>query len=845
MMQQYLRIKAEYPDTLVFYRMGDFYELFYDDAKRAAELLDITLTARGQSAGEPIPMAGIPHHSADQYLAKLVKQRTAVAICEQIGDPRTAKGPVERKVVRVVTPGTLTEETLLDERRSNWLAAFFATVDGFGLAALELSSGRFTAKQVATLELLNAELERLDPAETLADETADSSLHELQRCYHAKPVPSWFFDFDRAYRLLVDAFGTHDLSAFGCDPYPLAVAAAGCLLQYAQDVHRGALPHISGIQIEHKDDHLLIDAASRRHLEIESNLSGDTRYSLIKLMDRCATTMGGRLLRSWFHGPVRDRTVLRYRHHAVATLLHGNHLKNIHQPLRRIGDLERVVSRIALQTARPNDLVKLNDALTQLPEMHGLVSGLDSPRLAALARDFVPLPELDTELHAALADQPAAQLRDGGVIRDGYDDELDELRVLRRDAGDYLVALESRELARSGIKTMRVKYNRVHGYYLEVPRSQSDRVPDDYIRRQTLKNAERYTTPELKQLEGRILGAKEKALERERWLYEQLLDRIGKHVEPLHRCARALSELDVLNNFAERAQSLDLTEPEFSDADAISIEAGRHPVVEATFDRAFIANDFALNAEQRTLLITGPNMGGKSTYMRQVALIVLLAHTGSYVPANSARIGQVDRIFTRIGAADDLATGRSTFMVEMTEMAYILRNATRHSLVLVDEIGRGTSTFDGLALAWACAQQLASRIECYTLFSTHYFELTSLAEQLPAAQNVHVDAVEHGSGIVFLYAVKAGAANRSYGLQVARLAGVPEAVISNAQHKLAELESHYHDAANGGDQLTLFTAPTPTVSQELETFLRDLDPDVTTPQQALQLLYKLKSLDSK
>ena len=840
MMQQYLRIKAEFPHMLLLYRMGDFYELFYDDARRAAELLDITLTARGASAGEPIPMAGVPYHAIEGYLARLVRLGESVAICEQIGDPATSKGPVERKVVRIITPGTVTDEALLEERRDNLICALGADKTGFGLATLDLTSGRFTLQELQGEEALQTELERLKPAELLLDETLPEGLPlpraSLQR------LPPWQFDSDSARALLNRQFGTRDLSGFGCEGLPLAIGAAGALLQYVQDTQRSALPHLRGLRVERHDEAVLLDAATRRNLELEQNLGGDHRHTLAGVLDRCTSAMGSRLLRRWIHRPLREQAILRARQQAIATLLEDARFESLRDQLRGIGDMERILSRIALRSARPRDLTQLRSALARLPDLQQSLGALDSPRLAQLAVAIASHPELHALLQQALIDEPPVLIRDGGVIADGYDTELDELRAIRENAGQYLLELEAREREQSGIATLKVSYNRVHGYYIEVTRSHSDKVPAHYIRRQTLKGAERYITPELKAFEDKALSAAERALAREKSLYEALLDRLAEALEPLQQSAAALAELDVLNNLAERADTLQLRQPELVDEDGLQIEGGRHLVVEQAMSTPFIANDLQLDEQRRMLIITGPNMGGKSTYMRQTALIVLLACIGSFVPANAARIGPIDRIFTRIGASDDLATGRSTFMVEMTETANILHNATAQSLVLMDEIGRGTSTFDGMSLAWACARQLATELRAYTLFATHYFELTSLPEILPGVANVHLDAVEHGEHIVFMHSVKDGPANQSYGLQVAQLAGVPREVVQQARSKLLELEQHSAaQTAPATQQADLFAPPAATASAAMR-LLEQLDPDRLSPREALEALYRLKSL---
>ncbi|HSH44154.1 MAG TPA: DNA mismatch repair protein MutS [Arenicellales bacterium] len=841
MMAQYLRLKAEHPDILLFYRMGDFYELFYEDAERAAGLLDITLTQRGKSAGEPIPMAGVPFHSVDQYLAKLVQQGESVAICEQIGDPATSKGPVERKVVRVVTPGTLTDESLLDERSDNLLLAMGRHGERWGIAAMELSSGAFFARTLNTLEDVGSELERLKPAEVLVPESESQALPRSGRA--CKSLPDWQFDPDLAGRLLSEQFELHDLTSLGVDGQLAALVAAGAVLQYARDTQQHALPHIKRLQIEPDDRFLQIDSASRRNLEIDLNLQGGRDHTLMSLLDRCASPMGGRLLRRWLHAPLRDRGVARERVAAVQQLVESPQREALHEELRQVGDLERILSRVALQSARPSDLVRMRQGLGALPRIRELAGAFDCPLLARLADGLGPHPRVHDLLCRAIDDEPAQIIRDGGVIRDGYDAELDELRALNRDTGDFLVDLEAREKQRTGIGNLKVQYNRVHGFYIEVTKAQSAHVPEDYIRRQTLKNVERYITAELKSFEEKILSARERALARERGLYSELLETLAGSLSPLQVTAGSLAELDVLANLAERACVLDWSAPELSDEPGIRIEAGRHPVVEQTQSGPFIANDTHLGRDCPMLIITGPNMGGKSTYMRQTALITLLACCGSFVPARSAVIGPVDRIFTRIGASDDLAGGRSTFMVEMSEMAQILNNASDRSLVLVDEIGRGTSTFDGLALAWSCAVELARRVRAFTLFSTHYFEITVLADRLETVRNVHLDAAEHHQDIVFLYSVKPGPASQSYGLQVARLAGIPLRVIEAARSKLAELENQATSSeASHSNQLSLFARPPAPPASAVERAVRNMDPDQLSPRQALDLLYELREL---
>jgi len=844
MMQQYHALKAEHPGRLLFYRMGDFYELFYEDAEKAAALLDITLTRRGTSAGQPIPMAGVPHHAAEQYLARLVRLGESVAICEQVGDPATAKGPVERQVVRIVTPGTLTDAALLDESRDTLLAAIAPQGGNAGLATLNLSSGQLILSETP-LKDLDAELERIGAAEILVPEFFNSTPSRarlpLQR------LAPWHFDLERAQRALCQQFKVHDLSGFGCADLPAGIAAAGALLGYASHTQRSALPHIQGLEVERRGDWVRMDSATRRNLEISETLRGERSPTLLSVLDTCVNPMGRRLLHRWLHHPLRDRATLEARHAAIGALVGEGTAPlalQLRTLLKRSNDVERIVGRLALKSARPRDLVALRDTLSLLPEALALLSGTPSLRLTALCDGLRHTPaEIPTLLERAIAAEPAAHVRDGGVIAPGFDAELDELRGIQDHCGDFLLDLESRERARSGIATLKVEYNRVHGFYIEVSHIHTNRVPDDYRRRQTLKNAERYITPELKAFEEKALSANERALAREKFLYEGLLDALLPHLPALQATAAAVAELDTLACLAERAVALDLVAPVFCDEARLTITGGRHLVVEQQVER-FIPNDTEFHAERRMLLITGPNMGGKSTYMRQTALIVLLAHAGCFIPATAALLGPVDQIFTRIGAGDDLASGRSTFLVEMSEAAHILNAATEHSLVLVDEIGRGTSTFDGLALAYAIARYLIEKNRSHTLFATHYFELTQLALETPGVVNVHLDAVEHQDRIVFLHALEEGPASQSYGLQVAALAGVPNSVIREARRYLAHLEE---SAAAHRPQGDLFVAPfasttsaqTPAPPHPLLTQLRNLDPDSLTARDALQLLYDL------
>ena len=852
-MQQYLRIKAQHPDMLMFYRMGDFYELFFDDAEKAAKLLDITLTRRGASAGEPIKMAGVPYHSAEQYLSKLVRLGESVAICEQVGDPATAKGPVERQVTRIITPGTLTDAALLEEKRDCMLLALCVHESTLGLAWLNLAAGQFCVMETSP-DNLTSELERLKPAEILLPELLDipagingtgGTLKKLS----LKRLPMWQFDVAAAARNLSRQFGTQDLSGFGCDGLHSSLGAASALLDYARLTQGTGIVHIKALRVERDSAYIRMDAATRRNLEISETILGEASPTLLSLLDTCSANMGSRLLRHWLHHPLRDRKIIQKRLDSVSFLIGegglGPYLP-VRKCLQRVADIERITTRIALASARPRDLSGLRDSLKLLPDAIAAIAECTSEHIAGLIQMMVPDTMLVALLEKSLREEPGVVLRGGGVIADGYDTELDELRAIQNNCGEFLLQLEAREKTRTGISNLKVEYNRVHGFYIEVTHAHSEKIPDDYRRRQTLKNAERYITPELKAFEDKALSAEDRALEREKFLYHALLDMLGPYIGHLQQVAHSVAELDVLAAFAERALALDYVSPVFTSDAVIEIEAGRHPVVENQVE-SFIANDVRLGAcdhvRRQMLVITGPNMGGKSTYMRQIALIALLAHCGSFVPAKSARIGPLDQIFTRIGASDDLAGGRSTFMVEMTEAANILHNASAQSLVLMDEVGRGTSTFDGLALAFAIARYLLEKNRSHTLFATHYFELTSLADEFPQVVNVHLDAVEHKHHIVFLHAVTEGPASQSYGLQVASLAGVPEPVIKTARKYLVKLEQ---ESVNRQPQRDLFSE-TITATQEAPpehpalVLLRAIVPDELSPKQALEKLYALKN----
>ncbi|KGQ45627.1 DNA mismatch repair protein MutS [Gallibacterium anatis] len=846
MMQQYLKIKAEHPDILLFYRMGDFYELFFDDAKRASQLLDISLTKRGKTDGDPIPMAGVPYHAVEGYLAKLVQLGESVAICEQIGDPATSKGPVERKIVRIVTPGTISDEALLPERQDNLIACVYYEKKIFGLATLDMSSGRFQISELADEAALTTELQRIMPVEILYPE--DFAYIRLLEPYKGlRRRPTWEFELVTAIKLLTKQFGTQDLKGFGVDKAIVALCAAGCLLQYAKETQRTALPHINAISLSQERDFIVIDVASRRNLELTQNLAGGTENTLASVLDYCSTPMGSRLLKRWIHQPLRHKQTLLNRQNAVKNLIQQERYSDFKPLLQQIGDMERILARIALRSARPRDLTRLRQALGQLPQIIQLLQQHNQHQqfdmLLSKLQDFS---ELFALLTRAIIETPPLLIRDGGVIAPGYHQELDEWRELATGATQYLENLEIRERQQTGIDTLKIGYNAVHGYYIQISRGQAERAPTHYIRRQTLKNAERFIIPELKDYEDKVLKAKGAALALEKQLYDELFDLLLPHLSALQTTSLTLAELDVLANLAERAETLNYVAPTFSEQTLISIEAGRHPVVETVLQDPFIANPLDLNQKRHLLIITGPNMGGKSTYMRQTALITLMAYIGSFVPAQQAVIGPIDRIFTRIGASDDLASGRSTFMVEMSEMANILHQATPQSLVLIDEIGRGTSTYDGLSLAWACAEWLATQLKSLTLFATHYFELTALPQQLPGCINIHLDAKEHNDTIAFMHSVQEGAANKSYGIAVAQLAGVPRPVIQLAKQKLKQLEKLSLQNSQINDyQTELDFNPEPEFDANSEAILQQLaqiDPDDLTPKQALAMLYQLKKL---
>ncbi|WP_258286299.1 DNA mismatch repair protein MutS [Aggregatibacter actinomycetemcomitans] len=851
MMKQYLQLKAENPDILLFYRMGDFYELFYDDAKRASALLDISLTKRGQSAGQPIPMAGVPYHAVEGYLAKLVQLGESVAICEQVGDPNTAKGPVERQIVRIVTPGTVSDEALLPERQDNLIAAVYQEKDHFGLATLDMTSGRFQVCEPQSPADLQTELQRIAPVELLyCEDFADFQLIEHAKGLRRRPI--WEFELKTAIQQLCHQFNTKDLRGFGVEKAILGLCAAGCLLQYARETQRTALPHIQSIYLVQHSENIQLDAATRRNLELTQNLSGGTENTLAAVLDKCVTPMGSRLLKRWIHQPICDVAKLMQRQQAIGTILEQDLAADLQPYLQQVGDMERILARVALRTVRPRDLTRLRTALEQIPYIKNLLAEKTSAKMTALYQQLGDFSVQFDLLQRAIIESPPVLIRDGGVIAPGYHAELDEWRALADGATRYLEELEQRERESTGIDSLKIGFNAVHGYYIQISQGQAHKAPIHYVRRQILKNAERYIIPELKTYEDKVLKAKGASLALEKQLYDEIFAQLLPHLSRLQLAGLALAELDVLTNLAERAENLNYVAPTFSEQTGIHIQNGRHPVVEQVLKEPFIANPTELTEQQHFLIITGPNMGGKSTYMRQTALITLMAYMGSFVPADSAVIGPIDRIFTRIGASDDLASGRSTFMVEMTEMANILHQATEKSLVLIDEIGRGTSTYDGLSLAWACAEWLAKKIRSLTLFATHYFELTILPEQVNGIGNIHLDAMEHNDTIAFMHAVQHGAASKSYGLAVAALAGVPQQVIKLAEQKLAQLEKLSNQNTNQQIQdLRLLNQRQGELAFEsaedenkdmLLHMLQELDPDELSPKQALAYLYQLKKM---
>lgn len=856
MMQQYLKIKSEYPKELLLYRMGDFYELFFEDAKKAANLLDITLTARGKTGGVEIPMAGVPFHAVESYIAKLIKSGETVAICEQVGDPKTSKGPVERKVARILTPGTVTDEALLEAKQDNFLLSIYNLKNKIGLASLELSTGSFNILEIERIDKLSDELERISPKEILISSDVNPDIENIiPRNISVKKLSPWDYDFDSCYKALTHHFKVKDLNCFNCQKLSVGISAAGSLINYAKDMQKSSLFHIKSINLDYIEDYIHIDSQSRKNLEISKSINGKSTNTLFAIIDKTATAMGSRALNRWLNNPITDIKIIKKRQNTISTIIESKSQEKLFNTLQKVGDIERIISRIAILTARPRDLTRLNSALCAIPEIKKMLKELSSDKyLSELLSNIKNFPKLNKLLSTALVDNPPQVVRDGGIIKSGFDKELDELRDISTNANNYLIKLETEEKKKTGLSSLKVGYNRVHGFFIEISKAQGEKAPNHYIRRQTLKNAERFITPELKEFEDKVLSAKEKALAKEKQIYETILVTLQNDVESLQTTATNISILDILNCLAERASSLSWNKPTLTNKQGHKIIEGRHPVIESVQDNAFIPNNLGLNSKTNMLIITGPNMGGKSTYMRQNALILLLAHIGSFVPAKSAEIGKLDKIFTRIGASDDLASGHSTFMVEMTETANILNNATKNSFVLMDEIGRGTSTFDGLSLAWAVAETLSER-GSYCLFATHYFEMSNLPSLYPNIKNVHMDAVEHNDKLTFLYKVQEGSANKSFGLQVARLAGVSDTVIKKARKKLTSLESINSEEEscknsnkariNGkNDNFELFAEERLKQEEKQDTefkkFIKSLNPDNLSPKEALNKLYEIK-----
>ncbi|WWP01799.1 MAG: DNA mismatch repair protein MutS [Candidatus Dasytiphilus stammeri] len=844
MMQQYLTIKAEYPDILLFYRMGDFYELFYDDAKRASKLLNISLTKRGFCDGKPIPMAGIPYHALDNYLAKLVQRGESVAICEQVSDPALSKGPVERKVMRIVTPGTISEEGFLPVKSDNLLAAIWQESEGFGYATIDISSGRFKIIEPKDQDSMLSELYKTNPAELLYPENFNS-LHLIENRRGIRRRPLWEFEIETARQQLNLQFGTKDLTGFGVDQAIKALRCAGCLLQYVKTTQKiSALPHIRSINLDRLEDTIIMDATTYRNLEIIEKISSDSKnssnnHTLLQVLDKNVTTMGSRMLKRWLAMPVRDLQIIKDRQDSIEIL--QEMITDIQLVLSKISDFERISSRLAMTNARPIDFSSLRNTFKQLPRFKKILAPINNKHLQKLRNQISEFTNLHDILTKAIVENPP-NLKDGGVFASGYNDELDELR--RISDGAYLEQLESTERKKLGIQKLKIGFNRIHGYYLQVSRHQSHRIPMTYMRRQTLKHSERYIFPELKRYENKVLTAKSEAIAIEKRLYQELFQLFLPYVMTLQLSATSIAEIDILVNLAERANTLNYSRPIVNNQLGIKIKNARHPVVEQVMKEPFIPNSLILNPKRTMLIITGANMGGKSTYMRQTALIVLMAYIGSYVPADYAEIGIIDRIFTRIGAADDLVSNRSTFMVEMTETANILNNATQYSLVLIDEIGRGTSTYDGLSIAWACAERLACHLKSMTILATHYFELTYLPQLIEVIANVHVNAIEYENAIVFMHNVLEGPTNKSYGLAVAAMAGIPRQVIDRAYQKLQALQLQSSEYQQQEAKAASFL-PSPSITESKEILLatiNSINPDTINPRQALEWIYKLKTL---
>ncbi|CCG19185.1 DNA mismatch repair protein MutS [Taylorella asinigenitalis 14/45] len=855
MMQQYFNLKSQAgDDVLLMFRMGDFYEMFYDDAQLASRILNLTLTKRGHTGGNDIPMAGIPVQSLDQYLSRLVASGLSVAIGEQVGDPASSKGPVERKLVRIITPGTITDENLLPQKSDSLILCIYSKGVHSGITWLNLANGDFASSEILS-KSLDQELYRLSPAEIIVPESSNYKFS--YKCTITK-VPDWHFDLKECTLRLKEFFKIDDLSVFGLGvEASLNIISAGCLLRYIVKTQNENLGHIKKIYIESESRFLGLDPFTRKNLELTESLSSSKGPTLFSTLDNCETGMGSRLLRNWIHNPLKNNSEINERQTNVSQFLQPTNeefsisqiLKTLKDQLKPITDIERLSSRVAMLTIKPKELAKLRDSLHTLEVVRKFL--LENYGNLSINLECIPkAEELKEYLSRAIATEPSTQIRDGGVIAKGFDAELDDLRNTSSNNGSFLLEYETKLKEATGISLLRVEYNRVQGFFIEIPKSRAENVPDTFRRKQTLKNVERFTTPELKQWEDKILSADERALKREKYLYDEILQNIQIWVSLLQDIAKLVASIDVYSALAYHAYNNNWIKPELVEGTSIAIEQGRHPVVERTIEK-FTANDCFLNSENRMQIITGPNMGGKSTYMRQTALIVLLARMGSYVPAESASIGEVDAIFTRIGASDDLAGGRSTFMVEMIEAASILTNSTNGSLVLMDEIGRGTSTYDGLSLAWAIACRLLNHNKSLTLFATHYFELTRLVDEYKGIANVHLSAVETSDGLVFMHEVHDGPANKSYGIQVAQKAGLPMAVIKQAQNVLERLNQ------SNSSQMDLFDtqvsdidvsfedpAETRDKFKNLQDFISDIDPDELSPREALETLYRLKDFSS-
>lgn len=863
MMRQYLEIKSEYPDAILFFRLGDFYEMFHEDAVTASRVLGLTLTSRNKGAAEQVPLCGIPYHSSQGYIARLVGNGFKVAVCEQVEDPRAVKGIVKRQVTEVVTPGLVVDTDTLQPKENNFLMALCQADEDLGVAFVDITTGDFRVTQCRDLDELGSEVLSIAPREVLiADDETGQALHAALREQLegrlVNPLPGWVYEYDRARGLLLDFFQVKSLDGFGCESLPAAVRAAGAVLHYLEESRKGGLDHIRTPATYLTQDYLILDAATRRNLELTGTMAeGRKKGSLLGVLDRTVTAMGGRKLRHWISYPLASVSRIQARHAALAELVEKSLLRaDLHEALDGVYDLERLAGKISMANANAKDLIALRASVARLPGMLEQLGSLDAALLNELATRIDPLDDVSELIGRAIVDEPPFVLREGGLIRDGYNEELDELRTISRDGKGWIARLEQQERERTGIGSLKVRFNKVFGYYIEVTRTHLARVPEDYERKQTLVNAERFITPALKEYESKVLGAEERTVTLEYDLFQQVRQQVALQGRRLQETADALAALDVLLALATVAHDGNYVRPEVDESTVLTIEEGRHPVIERmSLEERFVPNDAILDTrENQLLIITGPNMAGKSTYMRQVALITLMAHMGSFVPARQAHIGLVDRIFTRVGASDNLASGHSTFMVEMTETANILNHATQRSLIVLDEIGRGTSTFDGVSIAWAVAEYLHdnTRVAAKTLFATHYHELAELARTRDRVQNWNIAVKEWNDQIIFLRRIVKGSASHSYGIQVARLAGIPLQVIDRAKEVLHNLEAgelaleeppplarkRGQKRPAESPQLSLFAAgPDP-----LREKLQEIDVSVLTPLEALNVLDGLKKL---